>query len=777
MVNDVFGFQEEPFGISPDPRFVHLDPQRQRAYEGLLSFLKQGESFVLLTGTRGLGKTVLIRYLAQQLELMHQIVEIFSCQQIPAADELQNLFSAQIGYSPRTPERNLIRRGSSHTKRESLQSGNSGALLLDDADNLDVDTIKGLNVWSRELVTQGFQLSIVLAGPADCVQRLREAGLWTKKRQPSALIRLAPLKIDDVKSFITHRLAVAGYDGPEIFTPKAILAIANGSNGNPQAINRFCRAALVIAGSQSSRTVSEDMVEQVTPGGLDTRATEEILSVSQFFETGFAVDTKGVRLQRSNGQANIPHAVGTSSRTPSDIGTSNANEPKHTTTESQEHIISLAPQDGETPLVPFHAEGETNDAAWGIITSRGQNKIEKYIPDQEYRHGKFFHYAKQYSWIPIITIFLFVSGLFYFIQTGKLGEFLAIIKEPPIANLSKQKDELANLASPHLPNQTPAGWVEPPLEPSSPPAALSAPRTSAEDSRARTFGQNQERNEDGRIEYLNVDAQNSAETKIPRSLEHRGNIELGETVIAAPSAREIAVVEPLTNVPSSAAIHGYDTASGTTKELPAADFDEGKQTSSLDEDRTNRPGETITSATSTGGAQKVLLNGSEPPSVAGEHASKEGPAEITMLPGSQQTAAAEPGAAQGSRSPESRHGLEPQDGSIGPPDIDQLLARADQLVKLDDVASARLVYRLAALHGSAAAATALASTYDPVYLSKFGNQEIQPDPAQAIEWYRKAVDLGDQMALVKLGDLATWLQQEAARETARPQQSDQPIRE
>jgi TPR repeat protein len=191
----------------------------------------------------------------------------------------------------------------------------------------------------------------------------------------------------------------------------------------------------------------------------------------------------------------------------------------------------------------------------------------------------------------------------------------------------------------------------------------------------------------------------------------------------------------------------------------------------LDNSRLINSGETKYSVPLTSGDQKLLLTDSKPTNDTGEVALKEGPVEVETLSGPSRDVTSESRMAYGPQSAESRSALEQQfeqqDASIVQLNTDQLLVRAGQLIELDDVASARLVYQLAALRGSAAAASALGGTYDPVQLSKLRIREIRPDPTQAIRWYRKAIDLGDQSALVKLGELATWLQQEAARETAR----------
>ena len=91
-------------------------------------------------------------------------------------------------------------------------------------------------------------------------------------------------------------------------------------------------------------------------------------------------------------------------------------------------------------------------------------------------------------------------------------------------------------------------------------------------------------------------------------------------------------------------------------------------------------------------------------------------------------------------------------------DLDLLLARGNQLLALGDVASARLFYRLAATKGSAEGAVAMGSTYDPVNLERAGIAGVRPSPAEAIKWYRQAIDMGHQGAGAQLRELTNSLE-------------------
>ncbi len=80
--------------------------------------------------------------------------------------------------------------------------------------------------------------------------------------------------------------------------------------------------------------------------------------------------------------------------------------------------------------------------------------------------------------------------------------------------------------------------------------------------------------------------------------------------------------------------------------------------------------------------------------------------------------------------------------------------RGDEMLAIKDISAARKYYESAANAGDANAAMALASTFDPAYLTRLGVVGLRPNPALAANWYRVAVELGSPVAAARLRALA-----------------------
>lgn len=85
--------------------------------------------------------------------------------------------------------------------------------------------------------------------------------------------------------------------------------------------------------------------------------------------------------------------------------------------------------------------------------------------------------------------------------------------------------------------------------------------------------------------------------------------------------------------------------------------------------------------------------------------------------------------------------------------LSALTTRAKSLLKLGDIAAARLLLERAASAQDATAAFLLAQTYDPAVLGVRDTRSITPDPVMARDWYRKAASFGSAGAQQRLTQL------------------------
>ncbi len=86
-------------------------------------------------------------------------------------------------------------------------------------------------------------------------------------------------------------------------------------------------------------------------------------------------------------------------------------------------------------------------------------------------------------------------------------------------------------------------------------------------------------------------------------------------------------------------------------------------------------------------------------------------------------------------------------------EIATLIRRGKALLDDGDFAAARVLFERAANAGSAEAALALGSTYDPNVIKRLGAIMVRPDIESAHKWYQLAADRGSAAASLQLANL------------------------
>jgi hypothetical protein len=113
-----------------------------------------------------------------------------------------------------------------------------------------------------------------------------------------------------------------------------------------------------------------------------------------------------------------------------------------------------------------------------------------------------------------------------------------------------------------------------------------------------------------------------------------------------------------------------------------------------------------------------------------------------------------PPAAAPQSSPPPEPPAPPPEPAMNAQEIDLLLNQGKQFIAVGDLATARTVLQRAADAGVAAAALALAETYDPAVLARQGVRGLNGDVAQARRWYARAQQLGSAEAARRLDAMA-----------------------
>jgi len=259
MYNAHFRFRESPFGATPDPQFYYSNAIYQEAWATLGYGIESRKGFIVLTGEAGTGKTTLLK------KAMTGFGSSVKTAYVPYTPfnraELLPAILTELGLPP-SDSRSAIAHFTDYLT-EQFRTGNIVALLIDEAQNLSLESLEELRCLGNLETAKDKLVQIVLAGQVELEQKLDQPALRQLKQRVALRSRLRPVGQSEVKAYMDSRLQVIGHTTEKLFDPGAIEKIALYSTGIPRLINIICDNALLIAYALSEQKVSAAMIDEV----------------------------------------------------------------------------------------------------------------------------------------------------------------------------------------------------------------------------------------------------------------------------------------------------------------------------------------------------------------------------------------------------------------------------------------------------------------------------------------------------------------------------------
>lgn len=256
-----FGLQEAPFSLTPNTGFYYGLPPHEEALQVLNWALAQGEGFIKVTGEVGTGKTLLCRKLLSELGSEARPVRLAwlpNPHLTPA--ELRIALALELGLAVRDQsELDLTDR--IHRHLISLhQQGCRVVVLIDEAQALPDETLEAIRLFGNLETESSKLLQIVLFGQPELDARLAKPHLRQLRQRIGFSYCLRPLRFDETRAYLEHRLQVSGYRGAPLFAGRAMRLLWRASRGIPRLINILAQKCLMLAYGQGVRQIDSRLV-------------------------------------------------------------------------------------------------------------------------------------------------------------------------------------------------------------------------------------------------------------------------------------------------------------------------------------------------------------------------------------------------------------------------------------------------------------------------------------------------------------------------------------
>ena len=261
MFLEFYNLREQPFGVTPDPRFLYFGSTHREALASLLYAVETKRGFSALVAEPGMGKTSLLFRMLESLR--HSARTAFLFQTEGDSHELLRNLLHDLGIKAPSQDPGAMHEALNEGLLQELNAGRQVVVVIDEAQNLDEKVLETVRLLSNFETSTQKLMHIVLAGQPGLATKLSDAGMIQLRQRVSTIIRLEPFRRDDTSKYIEHRLRAAGHTGPSIFTDDALDLLARISQGIPRNINSICFQALSIGFATQAKQIGTEVLHEV----------------------------------------------------------------------------------------------------------------------------------------------------------------------------------------------------------------------------------------------------------------------------------------------------------------------------------------------------------------------------------------------------------------------------------------------------------------------------------------------------------------------------------
>jgi type II secretory pathway predicted ATPase ExeA len=279
MFLEYYNLIEQPFGVTPDTRFLYLNHMYREALASLWYGVRENRGFMALVAQPGMGKTTLLFQLLQRLRSSSaRTVFLFQtcCTSLDLIryllQDLDIRAAPDLASMPQQLNEALVREG--RARRQFV-------FVIDEAQNLSEWVLETIRLLSDFETPQGKLMQIILAGQPQLIRKLIKPEMLQLRQRISVTTSLDPLGPEEVSQYVAHRLGIAGYQGATLFTRGALELIARESHGIPRNINNLCFGALSAGLALRRKQIDREIVEEVA-ADQNSSALERRVTASPF---------------------------------------------------------------------------------------------------------------------------------------------------------------------------------------------------------------------------------------------------------------------------------------------------------------------------------------------------------------------------------------------------------------------------------------------------------------------------------------------------------------
>jgi len=251
---EYFGLKEAPFRITPNTEYWYAGGQRGEMLAALLYAIDQGEGIIKVVGEVGSGKTMLCRKLVAQLP--DSVDSVYLGNPSLSPDDMLAAILADLGVDTPEAGRQATLAQLNATLLARHEAGRRVVVFVEEAQGIALENLEFLRLLTNLETATDKLLQIVLFGQPELDALLADPRIRQLKDRITLSLNLSPLTETEVAAYLRARLLVAGYRGPDLFSPALITRMARLSGGLSRRINVLADKTLLAAYAGQTHTLT-----------------------------------------------------------------------------------------------------------------------------------------------------------------------------------------------------------------------------------------------------------------------------------------------------------------------------------------------------------------------------------------------------------------------------------------------------------------------------------------------------------------------------------------
>ena len=272
MYEEFYGLEARPFQLTPDPAYYFESASHRKALSYLGYGLAQGEGFIVITGEIGAGKSTFVAHLIERIDPAQLMVAKLVAGRLDA-QELVRETTRAFGLDVTGEDKGATLSAIERLLEDGAREGRRCLLIVDEAQNLDIDALEVLRALSNLQLGSQPLLQVLLLGQPEFREMLdTHPRLEQLRQRVIARHHIDAMRADEIEPYVLHRMRRAGWSGDPALPTDMFDQIHDASGGIPRLVNHLMNRLLLLGAVEERRSLDTEMVGEVVDDLDDERA-------------------------------------------------------------------------------------------------------------------------------------------------------------------------------------------------------------------------------------------------------------------------------------------------------------------------------------------------------------------------------------------------------------------------------------------------------------------------------------------------------------------------